>query len=462
MPYDLCVIGSGPAGRNAAISAAKLGKTVIIIEKDGIGGVCQNKGTIPSKTLRDTAFFMSDFKGRTKHGISSTATSNIDLERVKKRLDVIVTNGQEFFYRCLDKNSIDIRYGTASFLNDTTVFVCNHDGSTETIEATFFLIAVGTTPYRPKNIPFDHKYIFDSNSILNLNIKAKRMIIVGAGVIGCEYACIFSKLGVRVTIVEERDRLLPFLDEEISKALEFSMRDAGIVIKMGEKITAAELTAKNTIKATFESNKTINSDALLYTVGRFGNIQDLNLEKTGIKPLERGHIPVNEYYQTDVPHIFAAGDIVGIPSLASTSATQGRIAAAKMFNEPWEPMDLSLIPYGIYTIPEISMVGETEESLTRKKIPYEVGLGHFRETGRGQIIGDNHGVLKLLFHRENLSLLGVHAIGDLVTEIIHIGQAVMCQKGTIEFFIKNVFNYPTLAEVYKIAAQNGLNRLNNV
>lgn len=462
MPYDLCVIGSGPAGRNAAISAAKLGKDVIIIEKESIGGVCQNRGTIPSKTLRDTAFFMSDFKGRTKHGISSTATSNIDLDRVKKRLDTIVTGGQEFLHRSIDKNSIDIRYGTASFLNNHTVSIKNNDGSSETIEATYFLIAVGTTPYRPANIPFDHKYIFDSNSILNLNFNAKRMIIVGAGVIGCEYACIFSKLGIRVTIVEERERLLPFLDEEISNALEFSMRDSGIIIKMGEKITAAELTQKNTVKATFESNKTINSDVLLYTVGRFGNIQDLTLENTDIKPLERGHIPVNEFYQSEVPNIFAAGDIVGVPSLASTSATQGRVAAAKMFNEPWEPMDMSLVPYGIYTIPEISMVGETEESLTRKKIPYEVGIGHFRETGRGQIIGDSHGILKILFHRENLTLLGVHAIGDLVTEIIHIGQAVMCQKGTIEYFIKNVFNYPTLAEVYRIAAQNGINRLNNI
>jgi NAD(P) transhydrogenase len=462
MKFDLCVIGSGPAGQNAAISAAKLNKKVIVIEKDAIGGLCQSKGTIPSKTLRDTAFFLSDFKGRTKHGISSTASNNIDLDRVKKRLDSIVIEGQEFLYRNLDKNHIEMRTGTASFVDKNTVIINDGLGGTETIEADSILIAVGTRPHTPENINFDHQYIFDSNSILNLSFHARRMIVVGGGVIGCEYACIFAKLGVKVTIIEERNRLLPFLDEEISNALEFSMRDSGIAIKMCEKITAAKLNEKNEVCATFESNKTIVSDILLYTVGRFGNIDHLKLENAGLKANERGHLHVNENYQTESSNIYAAGDIIGIPSLASTSAMQGRLVSAHIFKQPFKPMDLNTIPYGIYTIPEISMVGETEESLTRKKIPYEVGVGHFRETGRGQIIGDRHGVLKILFHREDLTILGVHAIGDLATEIIHIGQTVIKFHGTLDYFISTVFNYPTLAEVYKIAAQNGLNRLKNI
>lgn len=462
MKYDLCVIGSGPAGQNAAIAAAKLDKKVIVIEKDSIGGLCQTGGTIPSKTLRDTAFFLSDFKGRTKHGISSTATNNIDLDRVKKRLDSIVIEGQESIYRNLDKNHIEMRIGKASFVNKNTIIVDDGAGGTETVEAENILIAVGTSPHTPANIQFDHKYIFDSNSILNLSFNARRMIIVGGGVIGCEYACIFAKLGVKVTLIEERNRLLPFLDEEISNALEFSMRDSGIAIKMCEKITAAKLNEKNEVIATFESNKTIVSDILLYTVGRFGNISSLNLDKLGVKSNDRGHILVNENYQTEVPNIYAAGDIIGIPSLASTSAMQGRLVSAHIFKQPFTPLDLNAIPYGIYTIPEISMVGETEESLTRKKIPYEVGVGHFRETGKGQILGDRHGVLKILFHREDLTVLGVHAIGDLATEIIHIGQAILKHHGTVNYFITTVFNYPTLAEVYKIAAQNGLNRLKNI
>ncbi|PCJ62284.1 MAG: Si-specific NAD(P)(+) transhydrogenase [Planctomycetota bacterium] len=462
MIYDLCVIGSGPAGQNAAISAAKENLKVLVIEKSYIGGVCQNTGTIPSKTLRDTAFFMSDFKGRTKHGISSSSTTNIDLEKVKSRLISIVNNGQEFIHRNLEKNNIEIAKGTAEFIDKNTIVITDKEDRKETIEAKNILIATGTSPYHPDNITFDNKYIFDSNSILSLNFNAKRMIIVGAGVIGCEYACIFAKLGIKVTLIEERDRLLPFLDEEISNSLEFSMRDSGIIIKMGEKIIDAEITEKNVVKATFESNKTIVSDVLLYTVGRYGNIGKLKLENINLKTNDRGHIKVNECMQTEIEGIYAVGDIIGTPSLASTSAMQGRIAASKMFKDSYKPMDLNKITYGIYTIPEISMVGETEASLSNKKIPYEVGIGHFRETGRGQIIGDQHGILKLLFHRENLTLLGVHAIGDLVTEIIHIGQAILKHEGTIDYFIDSVFNYPTLSEVYKIAAQNGLNRLNNI
>lgn len=462
MNYDLCVIGSGPAGQNAAISASKLGKKVIVIEKESIGGLCQGRGTIPSKTLRETAFFLSDFKGRTKHGISSTPSNNIDLDRVKKRLDSIVIEGQEFIQRNLDKNHIEVRNGTATLLNKNTVIVNDGMGGTETIESDFILIAVGTKPLTPENIKFDHTYIFDSNSILNLSFKAHRMIIVGGGVIGCEYACIFAKLGVKVTLIEERNMLLPFLDEEISNALEFNMRDSGIAIKMCEKITAASLNDKKQVCATFESNKTIVSDILLYTVGRVGNTESLGLDKVDIKTNERGHILVNENYQTQTSNIYAAGDIIGIPSLASTSAMQGRLVASHMFDQNLKKMELNTIPYGIYTIPEISMTGETEESLTRKKIPYEVGVGHFRETGRGQIIGDRHGLLKLIFHREDLTLLGVHVIGDLATEIIHIGQAILIQHGTINYFLDTVFNYPTLSHVYKIAAQNGLNRLNNI
>ncbi len=462
MKFDLCVIGSGPAGQNAAISAAKLDKKVIVIEKDSYGGLCQNKGTIPSKTLRDTAFFLSDFKGRTKHGVSSTASNNIDLDRVKKRLEAIVIEGQESIFRNLDKNHIEVRTGTASFIDKNTIIVNDGEGGTETVEADNFLIAVGTSPNTPENILFDHKYIYDSNSILKLNFAARRMTIVGGGVIGCEYACIFAKLGIKVTLIEERNRLLPFLDEEISNALEFSMRDAGIAIKMCEKITTAKLNDKNEVCATFESNKTIVSDILLYTVGRIGNTALLNLSAIGITPNARGHIPVNENYQTTVDNIYAAGDIIGLPSLASTSSLQGRLVAAHIYKQPFTPMDLNTIPYGIYTIPGISMVGETEESLTRKKIPYEVGIGHFRETGYGQIIGDRHGVLKILFHREDLAVLGVHVIGDLANEIIHVGQAIIIHHGTINYFITTVFNYPTLAEVYKIAAQNGLNRLKNI
>ncbi len=458
--YDVLVIGSGPAGEKAAIQAAKLGRRVAIIEKDPLpGGVCLHTGTIPSKTLRETALFLADVSERAPHGIRLALEKSATLSELMHRKGGVIRSQVSVLQARLARNDIEMIGGEATFLDEHTLAVRSGRGQERVCGAEFIVIATGSKPMRPADISFDDISIYDSDTILRLDAIPHTLTIVGGGVIGCEYACIFAALGVRVTIVDRRERLLRFVDREIAEMLAYRMRQTKVTLRFGEAVTRIELTEPGRVIAHCESGKEIKSERLLYALGRIGNTDGLNLEAAGLKPDKAGMVQVNRYYQTEIPHIYAVGDVIGFPSLASTSMHQGRLAMAHALGlEPEETLP-ALLPYGIYTIPEISMVGATEAELTEGKVPYEIGLAFYRESARGEIIGDVHGMLKLLFHRKTLGLLGVHIIGDGASEIIHIGQAVLCFKGTVEYFVDNVFNYPTLSEAYKVAALNGLNRL---
>ena len=456
--YDLVVIGSGPAGQKAALAAAKHRFRVALVEKQQvIGGVCLHTGTIPSKTLREAVLY---FTGRRLHSIYGTSyrikerITPSDLtfrvqHVIRKELDVIAAQ--------MLRNNVDMYYGKAYFTSPHTVIV---EGvhTTTTLSSGKFVIAVGSKPTRPSHIPFTPGRIIDSDGILDLPAIPRTMTVVGAGIIGCEYGSIFATLGVEVTLVDRRERLLDFVDREIVETLMYYMRKENMTLRLGEAVTKVSLDERDRIVTELESGKRIISETLLFSIGRLGATDDLNLAAAGLQPDERGRLQVNEYYQTAVDHIYAAGDVIGFPALASTSMEQGRLAACHALGVPYETFS-QLSPYAIYTIPEISMVGETEESLTRAHIPYEIGIARYREIAKGHIIGDDTGMLKLLFHRDSLQLLGVHAIGDRAAEIIHIGQAVMAYGGRIDYFINTVFNYPTLAEAYKTAAFDGLNKL---
>lgn len=474
--FDLCVIGSGPAGQRAAIQAAKLGRSVCVVEmRDVLGGVAINTGTIPSKALREAIL---DFGGRTTvaPSLADFAAAKPALNRaggfsglmeachrvIKKEIDIV----RDHFA----SNGITVMNGKGMFKDAQTIDVVGIH-STETIAADNTLIAVGTFPTTPGTIPFDGKQIFSSDDVLKLSSIPRSMIVVGGGVIGTEYASMLAALGVRVTLIEGRPRLLDFVDAEITEALQYHLRQSGVTLRLGEKVVKISKREapdaqkregiETIIEATLESGKTLTADTLLYAVGRQGATDSLNLEAAGLSADSRGRITVNKDFQTSAPHIYAAGDVIGFPALASTSMEQGRLSACHMFGVKCENLD-SLLPYGIYSIPEISMVGWTEERLTADAIPYEAGIALYRETARGQLLGDEIGMLKMLFHQETRVLLGVHIIGTNATELVHIGQCAMAFKATADYFINTVFNYPTLAECYKIAALNGINKLGNV
>ncbi len=469
--FDLCVIGSGPAGQKAAIQASKLGKRVCIVERaEVVGGAAINTGTIPSKALREailTATGKSPFMPRFADFLS--ARGRVSLADLIMACQTIIKNEIGIVRGHFSSNGIDLINGTASFRDANTVEIAS-EHSNELVKADKICIAVGTRPSKPDNIAFDDVDVITSDELLHLQQLPLSMIVVGGGVIGTEYASMLAALGVKVTLIEGRNKLLDFVDSEITEALQYHLRQAGVTLRMGEKVVkihkvepppGARTTNNVMAEAVLESGKTLRADCLLYAIGRQGATRGLNLEAAGLTADDRGRIKVNAHLQTAVPNIYAAGDVIGFPALASTSMEQGRLAACSMFGETC-PSYGNTLPYGIYSIPEISMVGWTEEQLTKDGIPYEAGVAQYREIARGQLLGDEIGMLKLLIHQESRTILGVHAIGTGATELIHIGQAAMAFGATVDYFVNAVFNWPTLAECYKVAALNGVNKLRNV
>jgi NAD(P) transhydrogenase len=457
--YDLLVIGSGPSGQRAAVSAVKKGKKVALIEmRSVVGGVSINTGTIPSKTMREAVLHLSGYNYRSVYGMNYRVKEKITMADLAFRVQHVIKTEIDVTEAQLSRNGVEVITGVASFVDDRHVLVKGIGGES-VLEADKIVIAVGTKPADSPKVPINGRTIINSDQIMDLQTLPKTLIVVGGGVIGVEYTCMFAALGVRVTLVEKRPRLLEFADQEIVEALSYHLRDSRVTMRLHEEVESVEELGDCTVVANLESKKRISGDALLYAVGRQGNISELNLVAAGIEADSRGRIPVDQDFRTKVPHIYAAGDVIGFPSLASVSMEQGRIAVERAFGDETVHSHPSLYPYGIYTIPEISFIGKTEEQLTEEDVPYEVGVAYYREIARGQIRGDTTGRLKLIFHRENRQILGVHIIGEGAAELVHIGQAVMALGGTVDYFIDSVFNYPTLAECYKAAAFNGVNRL---
>jgi NAD(P) transhydrogenase len=504
--FDCIVIGTGPAGQKAAIQAAKLGKSVAIIEKSNVlGGASINTGTIPSKALREAVLHLTGASRRGLFGESSRMKRNITVADLIYVSQHVIHQELTLIRDHFERNNIELIWGEARFDDENVLYVDRPDDF-EVLNADKFIIASGTRPATPANVPFNGKTVFTSDGLLKLEALPKTIIVVGGGVIGVEYACMLATLGVKVTLVEGRNEVLGFLDHEITEAFQYQMRRMGITLRLGEKVAKIEEIPKDhpevtsaasvptatavaasaadineppvvaaakpnghnsnsaniaLVQATLESGKHLRAQALLYAVGRQGTTTALCLDKAGLVADDRERLKVNKFYQTTCAHIYAAGDVIGFPALASTAMEQGRLAACHAFDVPTNSIP-ELFPFGIYAIPEISMVGKTEEQLTQAGIPYEAGIAQYAELARGQLLGDRDGMLKLLIHQEDHTILGVHAIGTGATELIHIGQAVMAFKGTVDYFINNVFNYPTLAEAYKVAALNGLNKLRHV
>ena len=456
--YDLLVIGTGPAGQKAAVQGAKLGKKVGIIErKEVVGGVCINTGTIPSKSLREAVLYLSGFRQRSLYGAGYRLKQTITIEDLAFRANHVIKNEIQIVRNQMARNRVDMISGSASFIDPHRLRIEHTTGSVEHT-ADFIVIAVGTEPARPSDIPFDDHTIIDTDGLLTLKCIPDSIVIVGGGVIGTEYASILAAMGIPVVLIDKRPRLLEFVDAEIIDALQQQMKEIGVTLYHDEEALAIKKVADGQVHVSLQQAKPITADTLMYAIGRIGASKGLQLDRVGLTADERGRLAVNEHFQTAVPHIYAAGDIIGFPALASTSMQQGRHAACHAFGQP-DRTDTALLPYGIYSIPEISMVGRNEEELTKAGIPFGVGIARYREIARGQLIGDETGMLKLLFHRQTLEVLGVHTIGEGATELIHIGQAVMAYRGKIDYFIDTVFNYPTLAECYKVAALDGINRL---
>lgn len=466
--FDLIVIGTGPAGQKAAIQASKLGRSVGIIEKkEVVGGSCLHTGTIPSKALREAVLELTGHRNNGHATGGDRVLRRITLDDLIYWSDRVIRTEMEVIRQQMYRNGVELIRGAARFEDPHTVRV-QRESSSELLSASNFIVATGTRPARDPRLNYDDIDIVDSDGLLKLKGLPKSMIIVGGGVIGTEYACILATLGVRITLVEGRDQLLDFADREIIESLQYHMRNIDITLRLGEIVESVEVTGKEegangtcgngAVRARLESGKHLRADTLMYCIGRQGGTSDLGLENIGLETDNRGRIKVNEHYQSAVPHVYAAGDVIGFPALASTSMEQGRLAACHMFGAQTSSLP-ELFPFGIYSIPEISMVGKNEKQLTQQNIPYEVGVARYNEIARGQLLGDNIGMLKLLIHEETREVLGVHIIGTHATELVHIGQAAMAHKATVDFFVNNVFNYPTLAEAYKVAALNAANKL---
>jgi NAD(P) transhydrogenase len=461
--FDVFVIGSGPGGQRAAIQASKLGKRAAIAEvRSAVGGAQINTGTIPSKTLREAALHLSGYRERSIYGASHSNKRHITMGDLLYRTDFVIRNELDVTRHQLQRNGIHVLQARAELVDPHTVRLTYTDGrGHRELTADKIVIATGTTTNRGVNVPFDGQRVFTSDDVLRLDALPHSLAIAGAGVIGCEYATIFASLGVRVTLIDKQPRLLPFIDGEIVDALIHHMRQNRLTLRLGEEISGFEPFSDekgDRVRILLNSGKKIIAERALYCMGRQGATDNLNLDAAGVRANERGLIPVNEDYQTITPNIYAVGDVVGFPSLASTSMEQGRHAACHAFNGRADSLP-DFHPYGIYTIPEISICGKNEEELTAAGVPYEVGKASYKEIARGQIMGDSTGLLKLLFHLQTRKLLGVSILGDGASELVHIGQAVLTHGGSIDYFVRTVFNYPTLAECYKTAAFDGLNRL---
>jgi NAD(P) transhydrogenase len=458
MRYDLVVIGSSPAGQEGALAAAKLNKRVAVIEHSrlGPGGVRVHSGTIPFKTIREAILYLTGFRQRDVFGECYRDKRKITMHDLNRQVAHVIDHEIDVIHDQLDRNGIDLYRGDARFVGPHEIVV---QGENETLrlEAGHMLVACGTRPARPANFLFDSKHVFDSDEILQLETIPRSMIVVGGGVIGLEYASMFARLGVRVTVVDGRERVLEFCDREIVDTLLFHGRSLGMVFRLGEDVIGMDKITGDRVALQLESGKRLISDSVLFTAGRVGDTDELNLPAAGLEPDERGRLWCDENHRTWVPHIYGVGDVVGFPALASTSMEQGRRAICHAFGLAFQ--GCQHMPCGLDTIPEISMVGKNEEQLTKAHIPYEVGIARFSDIARGQVVGDKMGLLKLLFHRATRKLLGVHCIGETATEIVHIGQSVMAFDGTIDCFRDTVFNYPTMAECYKVAAFDGLSKL---
>ena len=449
--YDLIVLGSGPGGEGAAMKAVKEGKNVAICDHfSNIGGSCTHRGTIPSKSLRHSSQILAD-----------TESNIADYQSILKSTKPVINEQYKLSRGFYERNNVQILDGTAKFLDHHKILVTNKTGNSKEFEADYFVIATGSRPYHPDDVDFTHPRILDSDTILDLKKNPRSLSIYGAGVIGCEYASIMRELKIKINLINTRSQLLTFLDDEIIDALAYHLRENGVRIRHNEEYEKV-IADEDGVTVYLKSNKQIRSDYLLWAQGRTGNSQELGLENLGIESNIRGSIEVNGNFQTLLPHIYAVGDVVGYPSLASAAYDQGRFAATHMVYGKCENRLVEYIPTGIYTIPEISSVGMNERELTEQKVPYEVGHSHFKHLARAQITGRTTGMLKILFHRESLKILGVHCFGYGASEIVHIGQAILAQEGSansLMYFINITFNYPTMAEAYRVAALNGLNRL---
>jgi NAD(P) transhydrogenase len=457
--YDLVVIGSGPAGEKGAAQAAYFGKRVALVESGSdLGGACINTGTLPSKILRESALYFSGLKQRGLYGIDYSLREGLTVKNFTHRKDVLVEMEREKIRENLAAHGIELIQGTASFEDAHTVAVKTAKNEIIQLRGETILIATGSRPHRPAEIPFDDETIFDSDSILKMGRIPRSLAVVGGGVIGCEYASIFTALGVEVALVDGRDRVLPFLDAELSEALRERLSGLGVKFYLGERMGPIERT-KQGVRIQMPSGQAIEMESALFAAGRRGAVDELHLEKAGLALSKRGYVEVNEHYQTAVTSIYAAGDVIGFPALASTSMEQGRVAVCHAFDFHYKERLASMLPMGVYTIPEISAVGESEESCKEKQIDYVVGRAHYENNARGLIAGDATGLMKLLFRRSDRRLLGVHIIGESATELIHLGMMVLESGGTLDLFINFVFNYPTLSEMYKYAAYDGLGNL---
>ncbi|MGF0252975.1 Si-specific NAD(P)(+) transhydrogenase [Rhodococcus erythropolis] len=459
MEYDLIVIGSGPGGQKAAIAAAKLGKRVAMVEKGNmLGGVCVNTGTIPSKTLREAVLYLTGMNQRELYGASYRVKENITPADLLARTQHVITKEIEVVRSQLLRNRVELLVGVGSFVDEHTILVEDASrGDKMTITAKFVVIATGTLPARPAGVSFDSHRVLDSDGILDLTSIPTTMVVVGAGVIGIEYASMFAALGTKVTVVEKRTSMLDFCDPEVIESLRFHLRDLAVTFRFGEEVTAVDVGANGTL-TTLRSGKQIPAETVMYSAGRQGLTAPLALENAGLEADERGRIYVDDNFRTKVEHIYAVGDVIGFPALAATSMDQGRLAAYHAFDEPGAKL-MDLQPIGIYSIPEVSYVGATEVDLTKESVPYEVGVSRYRELARGQIAGDTYGMLKILVSTDDLKLLGVHIFGSGATDLVHIGQAVMGCGGTVEYLVDAVFNYPTLSEAYKVAALDVMNKI---
>jgi NAD(P) transhydrogenase len=457
--YDFIVIGSGPAGKRAAVQAAKLGKSVLVVEKGRrVGGVSVHTGTIPSKTLRETVLNLTGWRERGFYGRAYRVKQDIEAKDLMSRLLMTLNHEVDVLEHQFVRNGVKTLFGTARFLDQTHVEVTTATGEIYIHEAGRILIAVGTRPFRPNDIPFNGTNVLDSDEVIELARLPRSLAVVGAGVIGVEYATIFSALDVNVTLIEPRPSFLDFVDSELIEDFTHQLRDRGMTIRLGSKV--ASITFQNgSPVTTLDNGRQVRTEMLMFAGGRMGATANLNLESCGLTVDSRGRLKINPAtFQTEVPHIYAGGDVIGFPSLASTSMEQGRMAACHAFEIPMPPAP-EHFPYGIYSVPEISTVGMNEQEVQQRGIHYECGIARFRETSRGHIMGLDQGLLKMIISIKTRRVLGVHIVGEGATELIHIGQAVINLKGTLDYFIENTFNYPTLAEAYKIAALDAWNRM---